>query len=175
MIIVCAIPFEIFPIWLWMYMRNIRLDHRSIFMVVVSLALCSFRDMTPPALRGFEILHFEDLMYVQVVGLMVPWEFILVLTWVGDWYLHLWFPVWVPLQHELNMRNLKCVSDFLWYVHCEVDLESELFFCGRVLCIIKSKVVQYFLHMNVWMKVYISLPFLYFQYRWLGISEWAAC
>ena len=29
------------------------------------------------------------------------------------------------------MRNVKCVSDFLWYVHCEVDLESELYFCGR--------------------------------------------
>ena len=49
-----------------------RLYHRHILMVVVLLAPCSFRCMAPFDLRGFEILHVEDLMNVQVVGLMVP-------------------------------------------------------------------------------------------------------
>ena len=124
---------------------------------------------------GFEILHVEDFMDVQVVGLMVPWILVLVLTWVGAWYLHLWLPVWVPLQHELNMRNMKCFSDFLWYVHCEVDLEYEIFFCDRVLCNSTRKFVQHLLHMNVEMKHDVSLPCLYFLFSpaltawtWLG-------
>ena len=112
------------------------------------------------ACLGFENLHVEYLMDVQVVGMMVTWRLGLVLTWVGDWYLHIWFPVLVPLQYELNTRNVKRVSDFLWYVHYEVDLEYELFFCARLLCNSTRKVVQYFLHTNVDMKhdMYLS-PF----------------
>ena len=34
-----------------MYMRNMRLEHWPIFMMMASLALCSFRDMPPSALR----------------------------------------------------------------------------------------------------------------------------
>ena len=34
-------------------MRNVRLDHCPIFMMVVLLVPCSFRDMTPPVLRGW--------------------------------------------------------------------------------------------------------------------------
>ena len=34
-----------------MYMRNVRLDHRTIFVMVMLLALCSFRYMLPPDLR----------------------------------------------------------------------------------------------------------------------------
>ena len=64
-------------------MRNVRLNHQPISIMVVLLALYSFRDMTPPALRGFEMFHVEYLMNVQVVGLMVPRGFILVLKWVG--------------------------------------------------------------------------------------------
>ena len=171
--IVCANPFEIFPIWLQIYIRNVRLYHWPIFTMVVSLAPYSFRDMPPPALRGFELLHVEYLIGVQLVGLMVPWRFLLVLTWVSAWYLHLLFPVWVPLKHELNMRNEKCVSYFLWYVHFEVDLKCGFYFCGRVLCNITRRVVQYLLHINVHIKYDVSLPCLYFQYIWLGISEWA--
>ena len=48
LIIVCAITFEIFPILLWIYMRNVRLYQWIIFMMVVSLAPCSFRDTPPP-------------------------------------------------------------------------------------------------------------------------------
>ena len=33
-----------------MYMRNVRLDQRPIFMMVVLLALCSIRDMPSPAM-----------------------------------------------------------------------------------------------------------------------------
>ena len=33
---------------------------------------------------GFEIPHVEDLMAVQVAGLMVPRRLELTLTWVGD-------------------------------------------------------------------------------------------
>ena len=66
-----------------MYMRKIRMDHRLIFMMVVLLAPGRFRDMPPPDLRGFKILHVEYLMDVQVVGMMVPRRLVLVLTWVG--------------------------------------------------------------------------------------------
>ena len=45
--IVCAIHFLICPILLWMLMRRVSLDHRLIFVVVMSLAPCSFRDMPP--------------------------------------------------------------------------------------------------------------------------------
>ena len=51
LIILCSIPFEICPILLRMYMINVRLNHQPIFMMVVLLAPCSFRDMHPPALR----------------------------------------------------------------------------------------------------------------------------
>ena len=44
-------PFEICPIWLWIYMRNVRLDHWPIFVMVVFLSLCSFRYMPSPARR----------------------------------------------------------------------------------------------------------------------------
>ena len=46
-----ASPFEICPIWLLIYMRNVRLDHCPIFIMVVSLFPCSFRDMPPPYRR----------------------------------------------------------------------------------------------------------------------------
>ena len=55
-----------------MYMGNVSLYHHPIFIMVVLLVLCSFRDKTPPDLRGFQILHVEYLMAVQVVVLMVP-------------------------------------------------------------------------------------------------------
>ena len=71
-LIVCDSPFETFPILLWMYMGNVSLYHHPIFIMVVLLVLCSFRDKTPPDLRGFQILHVEYLMAVQVVVLMVP-------------------------------------------------------------------------------------------------------
>ena len=98
---------------LWMYIRNVRLNHQPIFSMLLLFALCRFIDVTPPTLIGFEILHVEYYMYVQVVGLMVPWRLALVLTFLGAWYLHLWFPVCVPLHHEINKRNVKCVSAFL--------------------------------------------------------------
>ena len=62
----------------------------------------------------------------------------------------------------------------MWYVHCEVDLEYELFFCSRVLCNGTRKVVQYFLHMNEEMKNDVILPCIYFKYSWLVIYERAA-
>ena len=51
LIIVWAIYFEICPIWLWIYTRNVKLDHRPILIMVVSLSPWSFRDMDTPARR----------------------------------------------------------------------------------------------------------------------------
>ena len=48
LIIVCASYFEICPIWLWMYMINVRLYHWPILMMAVSLSPCRFRDIPPP-------------------------------------------------------------------------------------------------------------------------------
>ena len=36
---------------LWMYMRKVRPDHRPCFMMIVSLTLCSFIAIAPPARR----------------------------------------------------------------------------------------------------------------------------
>ena len=38
-------------IWVCMYIRKVRDDHRPIFMIVVSLCPCIFRAMAPPARR----------------------------------------------------------------------------------------------------------------------------
>ena len=55
LLIVCASPFEIFPIWLLRYKINVILDHRPILMMVVSLAPCSFRYMPPPSMREWTL------------------------------------------------------------------------------------------------------------------------
>ena len=64
LLIVWDSPFDIWPIWLWIYTRNIRLDHRPIFVMVVLLYPCSFRDMTPPSQREWTLTRS---------GLMPEW------------------------------------------------------------------------------------------------------
>ena len=50
LIIVWTRPFEIRLILLWIYMRNVNMAHRPIFIMMVSLLLCSLRDMATTAL-----------------------------------------------------------------------------------------------------------------------------
>ena len=104
-------------------------------------------------------------MDVQVVGVIVLQILGFLLTWVSAWYLNLWFPVWVPLKHELNMRNVKCVNDFMWYVHCEVDLKYKLFFVLGYYAIIQGKFCNtYYIWMQRWNLTLIYHVFTYFSH-----------
>ena len=79
--------------------------------------------------------------------------------------MHRLFPVWVSLQHELNMRNVKCVSDFLLYVHCKVDLEYELFFVLGYYEIAQVKLCNtYYIWMWRWNMTLVYLFFPYFYH-----------
>ena len=51
-----------------------------------------------------------------------------VFTWVGARNMHLWLPVWVPLQHGMNMRNVEWVgaSNMHLWLTVWVPLHHEL-------------------------------------------------
>ena len=132
-----------------------------LFMVASYWAPLKSEELMSCIFLGFEIPHVEYLMAVQVVVPMVPWIAELALTWVGDWYLQLWFPIWVPLQHELNTRNVKCVSDIYVIRPLQSGLRIWILFCARVLWNSTRKVVQHLLDMDVEMKYDVSLPCLY--------------
>ena len=48
LLIVWDRKFDICPIWLWIYTKKVRLEHRPNFIMVVLLSPCSFRDMPHP-------------------------------------------------------------------------------------------------------------------------------
>jgi len=132
-LIFVEMPFARCPIWLWIYMRKVLLDHLPYFINTESSSFCSLRAIAPPARSEWvptrsgsspASCHFKVLMDWRMLRLISSG--VIVLSLSPSWYVDISECILPPFVRMWWMRRASArtqllkPSDVSWWIVCPI-------------------------------------------------------